>query len=864
VIGKEVAHYKILDRLGGGGMGVVYKAEDTRLGRIVALKFLNTELLSNESVRRRFLHEAKAASSIDHPNVCHVYEVGDADGRTFMAMSYCEGRSLREVIKGGPAAPREAFSIAFGIAQGLWAAHRRGIVHRDIKPANVILTDDGFVRIVDFGLALLIGDSRVTTSGVTVGTVAYMSPEQTSGSAVAANTDIWSLGVTLYELLTGRLPFRGEVNAALVYSIVHEPHTPLLELNSAVPPQCVRIIDRCLEKDPAKRYPTIEALLEDMVSVAHELGWESSVASATIAPILRERRRKILTRRVAVCAAAIALVLGVWGIYHKLHGPASPYVTKVRLAVFPLDNMIGAENQTFVNGLSDHLARVARWAAHRTPSMWTAPYLDVVAADLPGPTAAADAFGVNRVLTGDVQRYRDSYQLNLKVFDAKSGRRLATRAIAFRLEAPGPLMSALPAAMTGFFGARIPEATHSPWSCSDPGIIRSYLEGIASLQNARESSDSAVVFLNRAVDRDSSFAALVCAAGTAEMYLFRKKGETRLRDSALRHGQRARALSPDLPEADILVGDAFRRMEAVDSAETYYRRAVVADPGYITPRQRLIGLLESQKRVDEAEGVIRDYANTYPDLWASHRTLGVFYFGRGRIEEAAAAWDSALTFAPRDPVTLNNLGAVYHRDGNWAKARELFLRSFQAKPNCESSSNVATTLYFDGKYDESAKYFEFALEYCDTTNHAAWGDLARALYWAPTDRPRALRLYAKALDLARGDLEKKPDDVELMSYVVDYASMVDDIDGARLMIDRVKPLLKDEDRAMYRIGAAYEKIGQREAALDMLGNAMRHGFPVPEIRGDPMLRSLIADSRFQEMVRTEAAAVGAEAAHKTH
>ena len=169
MIGQEIAHYKILDRLGGGGMGVVYKAEDLRLGRIVALKFLNPELLANDSLRRRFLHEARAASLIDHPNVCHVYEVDEADdGRAFMAMSYCEGRSLREVIRAGPAPPREAFSIAFGIAQGLWAAHRRNIVHRDIKPANVILTDDGFVRIVDFGLALLIGDSRVTTSGVTV------------------------------------------------------------------------------------------------------------------------------------------------------------------------------------------------------------------------------------------------------------------------------------------------------------------------------------------------------------------------------------------------------------------------------------------------------------------------------------------------------------------------------------------------------------------------------------------------------------------------------------------------------------------------------------------------------------------------
>jgi serine/threonine-protein kinase len=196
-----------------------------------------------------------------------------------MAMSYCEGRSPGGDQR-GPAA--EAFSIAFGVAQGLWAAHRRGIVHRDIKPANVILTDEGFVRIVDFGLALLVDSSRVTTSGVTVGTVAYMSPEQTSDSQVSPNTDIWSLGVTLYEMLTGKLPFRGEINAALLYSIVHEPHTPLPDVDSSIPKACVRIVDRCLEKDPAKRYQTIEELLEDMVRTARELGWESSVASATI------------------------------------------------------------------------------------------------------------------------------------------------------------------------------------------------------------------------------------------------------------------------------------------------------------------------------------------------------------------------------------------------------------------------------------------------------------------------------------------------------------------------------------------------------------------------------------------------------
>src|SRR5262245_28147539 len=382
-------------------MGVVYKAEDTRLGRPVALKFLNVELLANESIRKRFLREARAASLIDHPNVCHVYEVGEADdGRTYMVMSYCEGRSLRDLIKEGPVAPREAFGIAFGVAQGLWAAHRRNIVHRDIKPANIILTDEGFVRIVDFGLALLIGESSVTTSGVTVGTVAYMSPEQTTTSDVGPNTDIWSLGVTLYELLTGHLPFRGDVKAALGYSIVHEPYETL---PSSIPMPVARVIDRCLQKDPAQRYQTIEELLEDMVNASHELGWDSSVASTTIAPILKEKRRRVLTRRVATVAAVLVLVAG--GIYlYRILNPHTPYVTKVRLASMPLDNLIGSENDALVDGISDHVSRMCRWASRGRSSMWTILYSAASGAQLANISDAAPTFGVNRVITGNVQR----------------------------------------------------------------------------------------------------------------------------------------------------------------------------------------------------------------------------------------------------------------------------------------------------------------------------------------------------------------------------------------------------------------------------------------------------------------------------
>jgi serine/threonine-protein kinase len=653
VIGREIAHYRILDRLGGGGMGVVYKAEDTRLGRTVVLKFVNTELLANESVRRRFLHEARAASVIDHPNVCHVYEVGEAeDGRAYIAMTYCEGRSLRDVIKAGPVPPREAFSIAFGIAQGVWAAHRRGIVHRDIKPGNVILTDEGFVRIVDFGLALLIGDSRVTTSGVTVGTVAYMSPEQTSGSTVAANTDIWSLGVTLYELLTGRLPFRGDVNAALVYSIVHEPHTPLPD---SVPPPCARIVDRCLEKDPAKRYQTIEELLEDMVGVARELEWDASLADATIAPILRARRWKILTRRFALGAAALAVVAGGWFAWRELHRH-SLYTTKIRVAILPFDNLLGAENETLVDGLSDHIARMTRWVSRGRTSMWATPYDAVVGAQLTKPSDATAAFGVNRIITGDVQRVGEVPRVRLRLADAGSGRVIHEASLPLDSDGPAVIADSLVLVLGSWFDVD-PRAMPrgSPWNRNDVTSFRLYLEGLSLLRRGFPKdaalTNQALVSLEQSVARDSSSAFAAYALGSAELSRYRQSPARELLDRALRHGRMARRETPTLTDAHILLAGVFRALDRPDSAEACLRLAANVDPANVLARQRIGDLYVSQNRIQEAESAFLRAVELNRDNWIAQRFLGVFYYNQHRLDDAARAWQDAIKVAPHDVLT---------------------------------------------------------------------------------------------------------------------------------------------------------------------------------------------------------------------
>jgi serine/threonine protein kinase len=263
--GNMVGHYEILEILGGGGMGIVYRARDTRLARVVALKFLPPELTRDPQAKERFEQEARAASSLDHPNLCTILELGETpDGRLYLAMPCYDGETLRRRIEGGPLPVDEAIDIALQIARGLAKAHRNGIIHRDIKPANLIVTSDGVVKILDFGLAKLAGSAAISQTGSSAGTPAYMSPEQARGDEVDARTDLWSLGVVLYELLSGRRPFRGEREQAVIYSILHEKPQPLRELRPEVSPELARIVERLIAKEPAERYPSVEEALGDL------------------------------------------------------------------------------------------------------------------------------------------------------------------------------------------------------------------------------------------------------------------------------------------------------------------------------------------------------------------------------------------------------------------------------------------------------------------------------------------------------------------------------------------------------------------------------------------------------------------------
>ena len=308
MIGKIISHYKLLEKLGGGGMGVVYKAEDTKLKRTVAIKFLPPDLIRDDEAKVRFIQEAQAASALEHNNICTIHEVDETeDGQLFIVMTCYEGDTLKKTIEKGPLAIEDAIRIALQIAKGLSKAHEKGIVHRDVKPANIMITDDGVAKILDFGLAKLTGQTRITKTATTMGTVAYMSPEQSRGETVDQRTDIWSLGVVSYQMLTGQLPFRGEYEQAVIYSILNDDPESINNLRTDIPEELQKVVQKSLQKDPEKRYQKVG----EIVGVLEELKRKFDSGQRVTPEQKKEHRRK---RKMYAYIALVVFIVSILAV----------------------------------------------------------------------------------------------------------------------------------------------------------------------------------------------------------------------------------------------------------------------------------------------------------------------------------------------------------------------------------------------------------------------------------------------------------------------------------------------------------------------------------------------------------------------
>ncbi len=415
MVGKTISHYKILEKLGSGGMGIVYKARDLKLDRFVALKFLPPHLTSSEEEKQRFIHEAKAASSLEHNNICAIHEIDETeDGQLFISMACYDGETLKLKIEKGILKIEEAIDYTIQIAQGLQKAHEKGIIHRDIKPANIMLTDDGVVKILDFGLAKLSTQTKLTKESTTLGTVSYMSPEQAKGEDVDYRTDTWSLGVIIYEMLTGQLPFKGEYESAVIYSIMNDTQEPVTALRSGVPMELERIINKCLQKNSTDRYQHIDDMIVDLKGLKSE-----SIGIPSIEEKQKKRSKSVLLP-IAIISIIILIIVGYF-ILQQDEKSSSEWENSI--AVLPFTDLSPEKDQEwFCDGMTEQIiTNLTKLNRLKVIAFTSALKVKETNQTM---TEIGNELGVSHLLEGSVRKYGNKVRVTAQLVKTQDGSHL--------------------------------------------------------------------------------------------------------------------------------------------------------------------------------------------------------------------------------------------------------------------------------------------------------------------------------------------------------------------------------------------------------------------------------------------------------
>lgn len=838
MIGRRVGRFRIVTSLGAGGIASVWKATDELLQRPVALKILHESFAASSKARRRFVHEAQAISRLDHPGIVTVYDTGDSDGVTYIALTYVEGETVSHRAGKRLMPIEEALRIVTAAAEALEHAHTRGMIHRDVTGRNIMVRKDDRVFVLDFGLVLAAGMSRLTTSETGLGTMAYMSPEAIRGGEIDARTDIYGLGVVLFEALTGAFPFPGDRPESTAFAKLHHRPRPPSDFRSEVPAALDDLVLAALATDPNLRPPDARAMITALRAAGGALAGGPPP------------RRPISVRPLATAPTEAAVPQPSEGDREPRRRDL-PEDRPLYLAILPFEIEPAREVPATVQAIARRLpealtAALGReWRVHIVPAENGAGV-----ADSNDPRERARQWGANTLLTGSVTHAGERVRVAFSVRDPWRGVQIGGDLIDGSGLQSLDLEDAFIAAARRALGLReTPPATREVRP-SDPAASDRYQLALGFLRryDSDASVDGAIAALEQLSLSESDDPRILAALARAYLSKHELTRERRWEIEAARACERARTLDPGAPEVDLALGNLWLLGGRLDEALAAFERVAAARPVDLDAWIGKGRVAQGAGRGDEAEKCYRRAIELEPSDWRAYNRLGVLLAERGRLEEALDRWREASRWAPDNALLDFNMGsALYHLD-RFDEAIEAYRKSLARHPRASVYSSLGTVLFYLGRHQEAAETLERAVAF-SPLSPTLWGNLGNAYHHTPGQQAKAREPLERAIALMHDHLERHPREAKSWSSLAGWLTNLDRDQEALEAIRRALEIDPDNVDVMIRAGHVYLKLADRASSLHWLGNAVRRGYGVGELERDPDLASLRNDPEFQSVLK---------------